>query len=79
MACSHSPDKPTPVASRPGNWCSFNERDVDPWALSRDEAAATLWRARRFRRTGQMTVRIEHPGRYQISGLDSMLLDTKHL
>ena len=42
----NSSDKPTPVASLPDNWSTFNGHEVLPRHISRAEAAATLRRPR---------------------------------
>ena len=55
----NSSDKPTPIASLPDNWSTFNGHEVLPWAISRAEAAATLRRARSLRARGQATVSVE--------------------
>ena len=70
-------DKPMPIASLPYNWSAFNGHEVLPWEVSRDEAAATLRRARSLRACQQATVSVEAVGRYRLSTFNTLILNTK--
>ena len=59
-------DKPTPIASLPGDWNAFNKYEVLPWPVCRMDAAATLRRARNLRSRGDATISVE-AGRYRLS------------
>ena len=76
----NSSDKPMPIASLPDNWSTFNGHEVLPWDMSRAEAAATLRRTRSLRARGQATistVSVEAVGRYRLSTVYTLILNTK--
>lgn len=73
----NSSHKPTPIASLPDNWNTFNGHEVLPWGISRAEAAAILRRARCLRARGQATVSVEAVGRYRLSTFNTLILNTK--
>lgn len=70
-------DKTMPIASLPDNWSTFNEHEILPWLMSRQDAAATLRRARSLRARGQATISIEATGRYRLSTFNTLILQTR--
>ena len=70
-------DKPMPIASLAENWCAFNGHEILPWDISRAEVAAILRRARSLRARGQARVNIEAVGRYHLSALNTLILNTR--
>ena len=70
-------EKPTPIASLPENWSAFNGRGLQPWPVTRAEAAATLWRARRLRQVGRARILKEAAGLYRLSTFNTVILNTR--
>ena len=66
-----------PTMGRPDNWCVFNGRESKPWKVARSEAAATLRRARHFRRHRQAVIEVIAPGLYRLRAMDTVILDTR--
>ena len=58
-------DKPMPLASLPA------------WRMSRADAAAVLQRARSLRARGQATISVESVGRYRLSTLNTLIVQTR--
>ena len=73
----NSTDKLMPIASIPDNRSTFNGHEVLPWRIYRADARATLRRARCLRARGKATVNVEAVGRYGLSTVNTIILNTK--
>jgi hypothetical protein len=69
--------KSIPIASLPDNWSDFNDSAVQPWAVTRAQAAATLRQHRALRARGQAGLIREAPGRYRLWTCNTIILTTR--
>jgi hypothetical protein len=70
-------NKPTPMVSPPDNWSFFNGCEVQPWAVTRAEAAASLREHRGLCRKGLANMRREAAGRYRLWTFNTVILNTR--
>jgi hypothetical protein len=69
--------KDQPLQSLPGNWCAFNGMFLEPFPITRTEAANCLVLARRRARVGNGRIEVVRRGQYVVSTFNSVVITTR--